>query len=197
MALKTESLTYRRHIIRSACVNDQWQARIFRGKNTVGDVFHGVDRQQAILSAQQAIDNAMTAENAVRQSTGAPSVNAYFNALKTLEPLPRHHLAMLEAHLGAPGYLMTATELAKAAGWTDYSAANLHYGNLGYELSQELEWAPPKREDGTPVWTMVLATEPDVAGELIETTDFQWKLRPQIIEALNMFFGKSEGAAVF
>lgn len=99
----------------------------------------------------------------------------------------------LEAHLGAPGYLMTATELARAAGWTDYSAANLHYGNLGYELSRELGWTPPKREDGTPVWTMVLAVEPngpDVAGKLIETTDFQWKLRPQVIDALNMYFGK-------
>ena len=88
---------------------------------------------------------------------------------------------MLEAHFRAPNYTLTATQLAQAAGYSDYSTANLQYGLLGKTLAARLSFQPEKRNDGSRIWTTVIATgNPD----LPEDTHFQWIMRPQLVEAL-------------
>ena len=46
--------------------------------------------------------------------------------------------AMLRAHYEAPGRKITATQLAQAAGFANFSAANLQYGLLGAMLFAEI-----------------------------------------------------------
>lgn len=88
---------------------------------------------------------------------------------------------------------MTATELAKAANYENYNAANLQYGKLGQALATELNYNPRTREDGTPIWTSVLADSPEhinleeldrSMARREEDGHFEWKLRPQVVEAL-------------
>ena len=52
---------------------------------------------------------------------------------------------MLEAHLDAPEQILTATQLAQAAGYDDYVVANAQYGTLGRALAEKLEWEPGQR----------------------------------------------------
>ena len=104
---------------------------------------------------------------------------------------------MLKAHLEAPDHCITATELAAAAGYANWSAANLQYGLLGQAVAQDLNFNPRRRGDGTTIWTTTLA---DAAGHLSDDLDpaslhrtmerreddahFEWTMRPQVVEAL-------------
>ena len=88
---------------------------------------------------------------------------------------------MLKAHYHAPDQTLTASQLANAAGYDDYSSANLHYGRVGKLLNDVLPIELHRRSDGTPVYTSALATPGD------RTTDEQhwtWKLRPQVAFAI-------------
>jgi hypothetical protein len=117
----------------------------------------------------------------------------YAEAFARLGKLPAGYEAMLQAHLNAPDHCITATQLAEAAGYENYNAANLHYGRLGQLLAQELNYNPPKREDGTEIWTATLAW-PDGEADVESMTraverrfddgHFEWPLRRQVIEAL-------------
>ena len=89
--------------------------------------------------------------------------------------------AMLKAHYQADEHTLTATELANSAGYGNYSAANLHYGTLGRLLGSHLPMEPQRREDGTPIWTTILATgNPDC----LEDERYQWIMRPELVQAL-------------
>jgi hypothetical protein len=92
------------------------------------------------------------------------------------------HKAMLRAHLTAPNRKITATQLAKAAGYANYSAANLQYGLLGAMLFAELPIDLPKRKDGSPVMTCAIAS-----GEYLSTSceeEWTWTMRPYIAAGL-------------
>ena len=59
----------------------------------------------------------------------------YVDAMKRLLPsLSTAHLAMLKAHYRAADRSLTATELAKAAGYSGYASANLQYGLMARNL---------------------------------------------------------------
>ena len=88
---------------------------------------------------------------------------------------------MLKAPYRAPNQTITATELATAAGYKSYSAANLQYGNVGKALYEELPVEIPAREDGSLIYTSALAT----AGEKTEAeVHWAWKLRPEVAYAI-------------
>jgi len=90
--------------------------------------------------------------------------------------------AMLRAHLKAPERRITATQLAAAAGYANYSAANLQYGLLGAMLFAEMPEDLPRRKDGSPVMTCAIAS-----GDTKLTIDEEhwvWKMRPHVEEAL-------------
>ena len=92
------------------------------------------------------------------------------------------HKAMLRAHLRAPSNNITATQLAAAAGYGGYSAANLQYGLLGAMLFAEMPEELPRRADGSRIMTCVIASRDDQR----ETPEEQWiwKMRTHIVEGL-------------
>src|SRR4051794_6509267 len=59
-------------------------------------------------------------------------------------PLAEHHRAMLTAHAASPGQIMTATQLAAAAGWQGKSA-------LRGQPTPRNPWAPDRRVSATPL----------------------------------------------
>ena len=203
MSMKTEELPYGRYVIRSAFVKGRWQARAFRNKEIASDTFSGASREEAINLVKDYLDRKKREEVASRDEDGVPSSDAFLRAFQILWPLPSHQLAMLTAHYEAPERILTATQLAAAAGWDDYSAANLHYGKLGFELANELEWSPPTGLDGNPTWTMTLAggvldsneyTSEEHLNRLCDAIGgsghFEWKMRPQVAAALKILFEK-------
>jgi hypothetical protein len=106
---------------------------------------------------------------------------------------------MLDAHLNAPDHCITATQLAEAAGYENYNAANLHYGTLGEMVSKETGYIPRRTTTGPTISTYALATDaretcPDAARRLAADhgDEFVWHLRPQVVEALSGRRGNSE-----
>ncbi|VGO20975.1 hypothetical protein [Pontiella sulfatireligans] len=91
------------------------------------------------------------------------------------------HRAMLKAHYQADEHTLTATELAAAARYDNYSAANLHYGKLGKLLGAHLPFEPNKKEGGTPIWITILAVgDPETP----EGEHYRWIMRPELVQAL-------------
>ena len=124
-------------------------------------------------------------------------MKVYEQAFAELLPtMPDSYHAMLRAHLRAPDHLISATRLAEAAGYAGYEGANLHYGKLGYAIADEIGFAPPKRADGTEIWTCAIARDPSLDTEFPDTSfldaimrnadaaHFEWQLRPQVVAAL-------------
>lgn len=189
-----EQTSHGRYIIRSGPGGGGWQARALQGKRPIGDVQTGNSREGAIQKVRELLDSREADIIASRGADGSPSAREYAEAFGRIGKLPQSYEAMLDAHLDAPNLLITATELAAAAGFENYNAANLHYGKLGLMLSEEIGWQPPRRNDGTPIWTGVLATPGNMHSadetdweELYARGDdgqFQWRLRPQVVQAL-------------
>jgi hypothetical protein len=59
-------------------------------------------------------------------------------ALLGIRPIAPHHIRLLRAHYYALNHTVTATELARAVGYADYRAVNLHYGKFVVRISEFL-----------------------------------------------------------
>lgn len=111
-----------------------------------------------------------------------PPAAAYATALLALgRSLGGNRRSMLRALHAAPERTLTATQLAKAAGYPNYHSANLQFGLLGKALADKLGMILPLRADGTPVATMSLATGP---GAEVDTGDWPWTMRPEVVAAI-------------
>ena len=97
--------------------------------------------------------------------------------------LPTAYLEMLQAQCRAPDSAITATQLAKTAGYQNYNAANLHYGKLASNIAGYLGFSPELRSDGTPRWWTTLSYSPDASNDP-ETGHFRFFMRPELITAL-------------
>ena len=82
------------------------------------------------------------------QEIPIPAASDYKRALTSIE-INEGQKAMLEAHFKSHNRAITYTELAEAAGYDGYKSANLHYGNLGKKLGEELNFEFWHHEDGT------------------------------------------------
>lgn len=186
MASPTTSVNYGRFTIKVMKAHDAWQARAFRGDQVASDISGGETAEAAILAVKAALDEAAARERASRGADGYPAAATVRAALARIQ-ISDGQWSMLKAHSAAPDQILTATELAQAAGYKDYQAANLQYGLLGYALAEEMAWTPDAREDGTPVWTYALATDADEDRHQSSQGEggFRWRLRPQVIEALS------------
>ena len=183
------------YTIRAMQMGQGCQAQVLRVRTAIGPRHHGNDPAAAIAAAEEWLNRRATAEGEEREKTGAPSPTAYREALDVIG-LNRGEKAMLQAHLAAPWHTLTATELAKAAGWENWSAANLHYGGLGRKVAELLGWEPKARRDGTPIWTMAIALPASLEGVPAEESidflmssmetggEFEWTLRPQMVAAV-------------
>lgn len=121
---------------------------------------------------------------AAEQRVGPPAQADTLGALRRVIPkMTPAQVRMLRAHFVAPDQRITATQLADAAQYESYRAANLHYGQLGYLLYVELPTPLPRREsDGKLIYTCSLAEEEDQRGE--DEAEWVWKMRPHVAAAL-------------
>lgn len=98
------------------------------------------------------------------------------------------HKAMLRAHYHAAAQIITATELAEAAGYEHFGGANLQYARIAELVANYLSYVPPERDNnGKPFWSLMLASGYWKILEDSESTtqrEWQWQLRPQVAQAL-------------
>jgi hypothetical protein len=190
-----------RYLVKTGPRGTLWQARAYIGDQLIGDIQVAATAEQALASLLSDLDARDSLIHAGRGADGSPSAIEYVEAFDRLGGLPTSYEAMLEAHLNAPDHLISASHLAAAAGYTNWSAANLHYGTLGRRLAEQLNYNPPTRPDGSVIWTYALAIAPgdgDLDSEQIyaalerslDDPHFEWLLRPQVVEALR---GRSVG----
>lgn len=193
MSFETEK--YGRYEIKSGPLKGSWAANAFRGK-TLAAQATGSSRNEAVTNVKAKLDGLDAVELSERDQEGAPSAKVYEEAFLSIGELNDGYRAMLAAHLHAPDHLISATELAEAAGYTNWSAANLHYGLLGAKVAEEIGFTPPSRSDGSKIWTCAIARDPNLDLEFPDTSmlealerkivnqHFEWQMRPQVVAAL-------------
>lgn len=108
----------------------------------------------------------------------------YVGALKRMEPT-EGQLEMLRIHLAAPDQTITARHLARALGFANWNAANLHYGKFAGRLCNELNVSP--------------STNLSVLVEFFKApgAEYELRLRPSVIEALHKLGIADHGAWSF
>ena len=170
---------YRRHKLLSAYHEGKYKGRVWKGTELLEEIEgDGVD--DVLGKLKEYVDSRCQEKSDRRIET--PEADEYVGALRTmLSDFTDGHLAMLKAHYNAAEQCITATQLAEAAGYSSYGAANLQYGNIGKSVYEELLMALPKRKDGSPIYTYALATAGDTKGG---EEHWVWKLRPEVSAAL-------------
>ncbi len=113
------------------------------------------------------------------------TVEQFKRALLSLrdKSIPDAHHAMLKAQCLAPESTITSTRLAEAARYENYNAANLQYGTLAFNLAGFLDYTPPRRKDGSPMWWTTLSYSLTGNSEP-ETGQFQFIMHPELVSAL-------------
>lgn len=190
-----EELTHGRYLLKTGPRGLMWQARAYLKDRQVGQNHVADSKGEALDSLRAYLDERDSQISVGRGPDGSPSALEYAEAFDLLGKLPAAYEAMLEAHLEAPDHCITATQLAEAAGYENYNAANLHYGTLGQMVALEIGYNPPCRtSDGSTIWTGALAVPGNRKGA--DDADWQalyargddghflWRLRPQVVEAL-------------
>lgn len=122
-----------------------------------------------------------------------PNLAQYIQSLpEVCASTPEKHLAMLAEHFHAPARRITATELANAAGYATYGAANLQYGIFAHRLCDALGFVPPIGNSGAPTYTYVLASP-----RKLPHADWEWTMHEVVAEAIEQtnLFGNVENAA--
>ena len=193
MSFETEK--YGRYEIKSGPLKGSWAANAFRGKNLAAQAA-GSSRDEVVSDVKAKLDDLDATELSDRDLEGGPSAKVYEAAFLSIGELNEGYRAMLKAHLHAPDHLISATKLAEAAGYANWSAANLHYGLLAAKVAVEIDFTPPSRSDGSKIWTCTIARDPNLDVEFPDTSlfealersignqHFEWQMRPQVVAAL-------------
>ncbi len=170
-------------------------ARLHKGANRGalwhrGQIIEHVegDSLQVVFRKLEALLYERQAAQAAARKGAAPSVEEAKKALnRVLAKASLGQRTMLRAHLRAPEQRITATQLAEAAGYESYSAANLQYGLLGAMLFAEMPEDLPCRKDRTPIMTCAIALGEDQREASEE--QWVWKMRPHIEQGLRQLSG--------
>ena len=174
-------IMYRRHRIIAGERQGSPAAVVYDGSANLHEA-DGSTVTAALEKAKTWIDHVLNGEIAKRRSPYVGTREEYRRAFRTLS-VGKHHEDMLRAHANAPDHTLTATELARAAGYDSYEAANAHYGRLGRQVAEFLDLSPrvhPQR--GEPVWTMAIAAGVDEAEG--ENAHWRWTMHPEVVHAL-------------
>ncbi len=137
------------------------------------------DTEEALAGAKAALDVRDRARSKERREPHIGTVEDYVDAFSAL-PLAEHERLMLHAHASSGDRGMTAGDLAHAAGYEGFQAANSLYGALGKKVAQ-LAGLPFKKALASKgfVYTFVLASGEQKKGEY-----WRWKMHPEVLEAL-------------
>lgn len=169
---------YRGHTIVAALLNGVPQAAMFLGKSRL-DIIGGKDLDDAIQKGREWVDQTLAEKAANRLRANVATVDEYATYLAGV-PLKDHEVKMLRAN--ATRGRISSSELAAAAGWADYSSANLHYGKLGREIGEALGLTFERTSDGREFFTSAIAQEHAQPGS--EAGDWAFELHPEFLEAL-------------
>jgi hypothetical protein len=169
---------YRRHQLVAADTVRGFAGKAWKDGVCVFEA-HGDSLSGVHASLKSGVDQLLTKR--AGENT-APTVQAYVDALRSILPsLSDKHLKMLRAHSSAPDRSLTATQLAKAAGYANYNAVNLQYGLVGKLLWEELPTVLPTTPDCTPIFTFAIAE----AGNRDAPEDqWVWQLRAEVAAAV-------------
>ena len=171
---------YRQHTIVAYRRDGLFKGRIWKDKAIVHDT-EGSDILDTIARLQRFVDKKLLAEARIAGST-PDEARVLEGMLAILPELHDGQRAMLKAHYHADGQEITATELADAAGYANYSSANLHYGSIGKLLYELAPIILPEYDDGSsPIYTFYLA---EAAAESDNESNWKWKLRPEVSKAI-------------
>lgn len=170
---------YRRHKLLSAFHAGQYKGRVWKDGEMLMEIT-GESVQDVLSKLREFVDGRFLsiASSRTQPTDSAEYVRAFRN---TLSGLSDGQLAMLRAHYRAPNFRITATELANAAGYSTYSAANLQYGNVGKALFEEYPLNIEKYKDGSPIYTFMLAT---AGNRDVDEKEWVWELRPEVVSAI-------------
>jgi hypothetical protein len=187
---------YRQYVLKTWPRGHLWQCRADLNGREVGERSVADNAETATATMKASLDERDQTIAAGKGNDGCPSALEYGEAFQRVK-MTAGQEAMLRAHLHAPDHCITATQLADAAGYANWSAANLQYGLLGQAIAQDINFNPRRRADGSTIWTTAIA---DSAGYLSDDLDtealhrsmerreddahFEWTMRPQVVEAL-------------
>lgn len=173
-----------------------WQCKASLHGREVGERAVADTEEKAIQMAKAQLGSREATISASRGSDGSPSALEFQEAIARVSMTDAQE-RMLRAHFAAEDHCLTATQLAHAAGYSSYSSANLHYGKLGQAIAIELNYNPRRRDDGSEIWTSTIADEASrisnafdeaaihrAAARRDDDVHFEWKMRPQVVEAL-------------
>jgi hypothetical protein len=171
---------YRGHKLVAALQLGAYRGRAWRDSDVVAEV-EGQSLTHVLELLRSRVDQSF--HERVKSRSSPPSPDEYQKALQRILPtLTDGHVAMLKAHFRAPGRQLTATQLAEAAGYATYSAANLQYGLVGRALFEQLPVELATRVDGSPIYTWALATAPDHPA--LPEEEWVWQMRPELARAI-------------
>ncbi|SAK73936.1 hypothetical protein AWB79_04296 [Caballeronia hypogeia] len=181
--MSQSTATYRGHVLVAKAANGSAQCWAWKdGKAPFKETAPTLE--QAERQARDAIDAAL----GPAQGAGDVAVAAYIHALNAIAPISEGQRKMLVAHYRAPDRTITATQLAKAAGYTDYRGANVQYGALGKLIHEQHPVELPRRADQSLVYTFSIADPDavDIGRALNEEEDahWRWPMRAAVAEAL-------------
>ena len=175
-------VTVGRYRIIAGRLDERCVARAFRDRALVVEC--GGRTVDAAVEAARAAIARHDHERLERRDAGVPLAIEYQEALDHVLPgAPAAYALMLDAHRRAPNQTATAADLARAGGYADYEAANVHYGKLARAIAEYLGFRPQSRADGTPIWTATLATGDTEAKGGSER--WRWRLRPEVVAAID------------
>ena len=188
MPIRTDPILHGLFTIKAMASEGGWKARAFRRSKIASPTFEAVDRSIAINAARAYLDDEAKKRRSARGPDGYPTAAEVREAFEHLT-ISVGQQAMLDAHLSATNYTLTATQLAQAAGYASYEAANSQYGALARALAEQLQWTPSEQgADGHPIWTFALAIDAPLdettTADMVGRVEWRWKLRPQLVEAL-------------
>lgn len=176
-------VVHKQYMIIAATLKDKRPAAVVWEDTTKLFESEGDTLDDAVAKAKSWIDQQVEDRVAKRSKSHVATEDEYLLAFRTLK-IGRLHQAMLRAHANAPARTMTATELAKAAGYESYETANSQYGTLARRIAEYLDIQPKlsdRREE--PVWTSILA---DGAEEGNEQGHWRWVMHTEVAQALRI-----------
>ncbi len=170
---------YRRHTLLAAFNGGVFKGRAWKDKKLLTEVL-GESIDDVLNKLRKFVDGQFVAAASGRRqpANSAAYVAAFRNILSDLS---EGQLAMLRAHYLAVEHRLTAAQLAEAAGYANFNAANLQYGYVGKALYEEYPLEIPAYANGTPIYTFMLATG---VGKNADEAHWVWELRPEVASAI-------------
>jgi hypothetical protein len=106
------------------------------------------------------------------EPSAVPNSQRYVEPLRAVHNLTDNHVQMLRIHSYSPQRTVTATQLARAIGYSEYRAVNLQYGRLVRSVGEQLDFLPK----GVKLGVFVTFQHHD--------NELHWTMRPELAEAL-------------